>query len=411
MNGLIHPKKIKMMKKIKYLLSLILLLPLLTNAQQRISVDELIEIATGNNYQNTVNDARIKKAEFDKSAVTEFPKTGLFVENEDFSPSNPKGEWKIGIEQEIPWPGMNKARKNYMEQLISVHKMNREAIKAEITRDVKKSYYELWYLQEKKTLYHQLDSIYNDMFNAAVIRYNVGDVAGLDKIAAEAKSKEIRAQMSQLDKEIEIWQKQLMLLTNQQIYFLPEERALTRIISDELSETGVHPSLLVVMQNIEADKSLIEVQRQSNKPEFSARVFSQSYLGMKDPLSGFSVGVDFPLFGKKSIKNKISALEAEVEAGETELKWKEQNLKSQQEQSLLKLEKEEIMLAYYEESGLEQSEAIISAASLSYRSGEISFSEMSSFMIQAIDIRQNYLETLNTYNQAMIEYQYLMNHQ
>lgn len=411
MNGLIHPKKIKMMKKIKYLLSLILFLPLLTNAQQRISVDELIEIATGNNYQNTVNDARIKKAEFDKSAVAEFPKTGLFIENEDFSPSNPKGEWKIGIEQEIPWPGMNKARKNYMEQLISVHKMNREAIKAEITRDVKKSYYELWYLQEKKTLYHQLDSIYNDMFNAAVIRYNVGDVAGLDKIAAEAKSKEIRAQMSQLDKEIEIWQKQLMLLTNQQIYFLPEERALTRIISDELSEAGVHPSLLAVMQNIEADKSMIEVQRQSNKPEFSARVFSQSYLGIKDPLSGFSVGVDFPLFGKKSIKNKISALEAEVEAGETELKWKEQNLKSQQEQSLLKLEKEEIMLVFYEESGLEQSEAIISASSLSYRSGEISFSEMSSFMIQAIDIRQNYLETLNTYNQAMIEYQYLMNHQ
>ncbi|MBW7870795.1 MAG: hypothetical protein H3C39_07030, partial [Flavobacteriia bacterium] len=90
------------------------------NAQQRISVDELIEIAVSENFQNSINEARIKKAELDRKGAVEFQKTGLFVENEDFSPIEPNGVWKVGLEQEIPWPGLNKARKNYMDQLISV---------------------------------------------------------------------------------------------------------------------------------------------------------------------------------------------------------------------------------------------------------------------------------------------------
>src|SRR5690606_23310509 len=136
------------------------------------------------------NEARIKKAELDRKGAVEFQKTGLFVENEDFSPIEPNGVWKVGLEQEIPWPGLNKARKNYMDQLISVHQMNREAVKAEIIRDIKKSYYEIWDLEQKKNLYCRMDSMYSRHFQAANIRYNTGDVPGLDRISAETKMNE-----------------------------------------------------------------------------------------------------------------------------------------------------------------------------------------------------------------------------
>ena len=46
---------------------------------------------------------------------------------------------------------------------------------------------------------------------------------------------------------------------------------------------------------------------------------------------------------------------------------------------------------------------------LSYQAGEISFAEMYQFYTQAIDIRKNYLQSLNEYNQAVIEYNYFIN--
>lgn len=67
------------------------------------------------------------------------------------------------------------------------------------------------------------------------------------------------------------------------------------------------------------------------------------------------------------------------------------------------------MLKYYEGPGLKESEEIFKAAMLSYQAGEISFAEMYQFYTQAIDIRKNYLQSLNEYNQAVIEYNYFIN--
>ena len=67
------------------------------------------------------------------------------------------------------------------------------------------------------------------------------------------------------------------------------------------------------------------------------------------------------------------------------------------------------MLKYYEGPGLKESEEIFNAAMLSYQAGEISFAEMYQFYTQAIDIRKNYLQSLNEYNQAVIQYNYFIN--
>jgi cobalt-zinc-cadmium resistance protein CzcA len=73
------------------------------------------------------------------------------------------------------------------------------------------------------------------------------------------------------------------------------------------------------------------------------------------------------------------------------------------------LDKHNVLLKFYEQSGLKQSEEIIRAATLSYRSGAISFAELSQFLSQAIGIRQNYLDALNLYNQAVIQINYYDN--
>ena len=54
-------------------------------------------------------------------------------------------------------------------------------------------------------------------------------------------------------------------------------------------------------------------------------------------------------------------------------------------------------------------DAIIKAANIAYRAGEISFAELSQFLTQAIDIQKNYLDALNQYNQSAIQLRYYLN--
>lgn len=379
------------------------------SAQVEVTLEQITRIALENNALNSLNDIQIKKAEYEIKATKERPKTGVFIENEDFRPSDSQGIWKVGLSQELPWPGLNKAKKTYKEQVLETHKLNRAVIEAGIKRDVKMTYYELWYLQDKKNLYQQLDSLYKKLFDAATIRYNVGDVAGLDKISAEVKFFEVQALLNQVARDIESSQQELMLLTASEVSFLAVNTDLEKVESQIDLAPYSHPNLLLQQQNIAVSQSLIEVQKKSNRPEFSARVFSQSYLGLDDPYSGFSFTVAFPMFGSKALKNKVKALQAEVDFQNSTLKWQQMKLDSERETARIRLEKEEIMLNFYENSGLKKADSILSASALSYRSGEISYAELSQFVAQAISIKQNYLDALNMFNQAMIEYQYLLN--
>ena len=77
--------------------------------------------------------------------------------------------------------------------------------------------------------------------------------------------------------------------------------------------------------------------------------------------------------------------------------------------ALADLEKNNALLQFYENTGLSQADEIIKASTLAYRSGEIGFSELSQFLTQAIDIRKNYLENLNQYNQAAVQFNYYIN--
>ena len=91
------------------------------------------------------------------------------------------------------------------------------------------------------------------------------------------------------------------------------------------------------------------------------------------------------------------------------MQYQTQILKSSLVQRLVEVEKSISGLQFYETSGLHQAEEIIKAANQSYQAGEISYSDLSLYLSQAIEIRKNYLDNLNAYNQAIIEYNYFTN--
>lgn len=377
--------------------------------QQRISVDNAIGTALKSNQQFGVNTAQIRSASLNVKTANDIPKTGVFAENEDLRPSDKVGILKIGVSQSIAWPGLYTARKTYFMEQLKYAELNTEVLNAVIKRDVRTAYYQLWYLQDKQALFQRLDSIYTLLFKTTEVRVRTGEVAKLDQVAAEAKLRELQAFFEQNKKEMIVQQRQLMMLLNQNEWLLPVAETLKKIEIELLENNKIHPVLALQEQNVNIASSNIKVQKNTNKPEFSGRFFSQRLWGAKNPFAGFSAMASFPLFSTGAYRNKVRVAAAEKEVQEKTLSYQTQLFQTQRASAIAEIEKNYSLLNFYETSGLRQAEEIISAASLSYRTGEISFADLGQFLNQAIAIRQNYLDVLNQFNQSAIQFNYLNN--
>ncbi|HTN47224.1 MAG TPA: CusA/CzcA family heavy metal efflux RND transporter [Flavipsychrobacter sp.] len=382
-------------------------LPVFAQTPSRISFEEAYEKALEGNLQLRSSDIAVERSSVLRGTSWSLAKTGLFFENEDLRPTDHKGILKIGLSQSIEWPGVYAARKQALSHQTMATEYARQVKAIEIRKSLQTAYYAMWYYQSKMQLWEQLDSIYSSLSSAAVLRVKTGESAGLDSIAAKAKSMEIKVQLRMIEKEIAVQQIAVKTLLNSDSSFLPENRFLARInLPSDTDAALSHPSILMQRQIVEAADAELKVTRRSTLPDLSGRFFSQRLYDMPNPFTGFSVAIGVPLLNIGSQKAKIRAALLERDYQQILLHAEQKGLDAAVQQTLQHLEKDKELLDYYEQQGLAQAGAILDAAQLSYRSGEISFAELSQFMTQAIDIRKNYLDVLNQYNQSAIAFIY-----
>ncbi len=379
-------------------------------SKERISFDAAYEIALRNNLQIRSSDIALLRSQTVTGTSFDVPKTGLFIENEDLRPSDRKGILKAGVSQSIAWPGLYAAQRNLLQQQVRSLEYAKQAKALEIKRNVQTTYYTLWYHQSRQALWRELDSIYQESAAIARLRVRTGESAGLDSIAANAKSGEIYIQFKAIQNDIEMQQTSLTVLLNTDTLYLPENGTLEKIETDyKIATVNIHPSLLLQQQAVNVAQADVRVARSGSLPEFSGRFFSQTLYGLNNPYSGFSFTVGVPLLGAHNYSSKIRAAKMERDYRQTLFDYEQQVLNGQVQQAIQAVEKSKQMLQYYELSGLNQAKDIIKAANLSYKGGEISFAELSQYLNQALDIRRNYLDALNQYNQNVIQLNYYLN--
>ncbi len=282
------------MKPSAAIIAVIALLGLSSEAQsqqspvKRVTIDEAVGLAK-NNLLFEINEQQINKGKAQINTAGGLPKTGVFAENEDLRPGDNKGILKIGLSQNISWPGLYKAQKNLYNEQMKYYQANTGVIDLEIKRNVRSAFYQLWYLQEKQNLFNRLDSIYKSLNEAARLKVKTGDSPGLDSIAANVRMNEVQALLQQINNDVQIQQQILMQLLNTNEILMPALMPLGKIAMPVAGDDGTHPALALQSQNINIASAGIRVIRNENRPEFSGRFFSQRLWGAKDPFSGFSV--------------------------------------------------------------------------------------------------------------------------
>lgn len=375
-------------------------------ATQRLSFTEVFAVAAQNSLLLQGSDIAVQRSLALLPTGSILPRTGIFTENEDLRPSDNRGILKIGLSQNIEWPGVYKARRNVLHQQWRAAVSDRRLKELELKRSLQSEYYTLWYLEQKQALYRQLDSICRGLADIAVLRVRQGESAGLDSIAAKARQYEMTIQVSMLDKDIQARQVTLRNMMHTTENILPEARPLEKVPLPEAGAPGTHPYLQGQQQSVMLADAELRLSRQNLMPEFSGRFFSQRLYGLSDPYSGFSVSVGLPLWSIGGHKGRIRAAVLEKAYRQSQVQLEEERFAAETQASLLHIDKEAELLEYYEKQGLAQASAILQASGLAYRAGEISFAEFSQFLAQVIDTKRNYLDVLQQYNQAVISHSY-----
>lgn len=167
-----------------------------------------------------------------------------------------------------------------------------------------------------------------------------------------------------------------------------------------------NPTILMANQDLRIAEASRKLVGQEQLPDLWTRVFSQRlYLDRQQPFTGFSVSLNVPLLSRPMQQTKTASLHLQRQRLQTEAtnaQWQQQSNAAKS-----KIEQQALQLAYFEQTALPQAAEIKAAATLAYKSGEISYAELAQYLAQIADTEENYRATLLKYNLAAIDWLFL----
>jgi cobalt-zinc-cadmium resistance protein CzcA len=257
-----------------------------------------------------------------------------------------------------------------------------------------------------QNLNNELYDIYSKFLNNAQLRYDTGESGKIEVISAKAKVKEIETLKKQLEFDLIRYQNQFQYFLQTTETVVPNAK--TALQYEAMQPAGFEKAQGLITGFYEQQAMVFQKEAQTFKaqriPKLGLGYFGQS-LNKEVYFQGFTTGLLIPILGKVNTTRahaaEISRSQAQLEAEKSKLTF---GLQFQQLQN--EHEKYKKGVEYFKTEGLQYAEQIIVTAQKSYANGDMSYWMYISFLNQAIDIKKQYAEALNLYNQSAILLQY-----
>ena len=130
------------------------------------------------------------------------------------------------------------------------------------------------------------------------------------------------------------------------------------------------------------------------------------YYSSSDRFTGIKAGIAIPLWFKPN-SSKIEALKINHQIAQTNAQYYKSALSGEFEALLQEYSKFKSSIDYYEQSALPQADIIINQSTKSYKLGNMDYLEYIQSLSRALLVKNNYLETLNQYNQSVLAIEFL----
>lgn len=361
-----------------------------------------------------------QKAKDLEATYFELDPTTIALSQDPTSGGGPENS--ITVSQSFNLPSVYSSRKKLLKAETQVERQRLRVSSNELAAQVASAYCNLLKSRDICRVLESQDSIYSNCLRIAQARHNNGEAGVLEKMNAEKALKENNMAVLNAAKDFEQAQWALQALINTQRAIKPSENSLTALdggcaTAAFNAKTTATDSLSGLEQK--ANELAVSYARKGFLPSVSLALRGQVLIKGFNPYNierqrfkegnfmGFEVGVSLPLsFG--AIRGKVKAAQRDVELSAINRERQKVNMESTHKQLLSDFAKAKQDVDYYASSGMAQAKEMERLSQVLYANGEISYIELAQNLKASSDVKVDYINAINRYNQVVIQLNYLM---
>jgi cobalt-zinc-cadmium resistance protein CzcA len=372
-------------------------------AVDTLTLDKAIEISRTNHPSIRSATLAVDQQEALEKTAFDLDKTNVTYSSGQLNSSQIDYQWQVS--QGFKFPTTYISQSKLQSEKVDLSKEALAVTEMELERNVRSTWLQVAFVQERMSLYSELAAVYQGFAEAARKRFEAGETNALEKATAESAYSKIVLQKNQAEADLLIVRQQLARWLGSPVGIELPSYALEKLKppAQEVVDSS-NPSLAYFDQQTAVAAQQMKVEKSGFLPDLNIGYFSQQIDGVGG-LTGVQIGVGIPLFFWTQ-KGRVESAKIAEEIAATDYQAQLLGFNS-----LVNISKQEVRkylasVDWYETQGLTTAEELSRFASKGYRAGEIDYLEYLNSMSQATSIRIEYLEVLNKYNQAVTNLQF-----
>ena len=385
-----------------FFLLLAVMLPFTAKAQEKVTMDQAIELAKQNHPRLKIASAAIRQVKAGRGEVLELSPTEM-----NYSWGQLNGELRKDKQWEVTQGLGSLLTPFYKNALVNrqveTGTFYRQIVEKEVVAEVKRAWAYYLYACNLRVLYNDQNKLAEQLQRMGELRYQQGEITLLEKNMTTSMAADMKNRLFQAQEEEKLALSRLNWVCYADRPLVPADAALVQFPADYQASSFSEVHLNYFQSQANEAKAQLNVERSRFFPELSFGYVRQDILPLKG-LNSWMVGVSFPVYflpRRSKIKQaKVAAVIARPEA-ETNT----QNLYNKVSEAVASLRRQSESLRYYTTSALKEADELLKVANLQLQHSETNITEFIQAVNVARDIRRGYLETVYQYNIAALEYE------
>lgn len=378
----------------------LLLLPLPSQAQERVTLDEAIAISLENHPRLESAAISIERTQAMRGESWELAPTSVEYAFGQLNGMS-RHDQQLNITQSVGSLLTPFYKNALIRRQTETGTLYQELVRREIVAEVKRAWSYYLYTQELCQLYADQNALASELSRTSELRYQQGDITQLERSMTVTMASEMRNKLTQAQEEHKIAAARLQWVCYVDRPLVPVDSVLTQFTLPDSITAELHRNYFESQVSEAEARTKIEASRFF--PELSVGYQRQNILPDKG-LNAYVVGASFPLFfNTQRSRIRQAKMDSYIARNDAEINLRTMNNRITELEANLRQYSER--LRYYETSALPEAEVLMRAAKLQLANSETSIVEYIMSLNTALEIRRGYIETLNLHNIAALEYE------
>ena len=377
-------------RKLILFISVIILafsMPVHSQSDTDSSLNALVNEALQNNPQLKAARSRTLAQETKVSQVTAWdpPQIGIeFYQTpiQSLNPFKDGMETDYFIQQMFPFPGKLGSMGEAASSNARMYREQYNALEKNIIKDLKSSYYELYFVQKKIEINEENQALLKQLNVITLKQYEVGTGSQADALRAQTELSTLVNDGINLLKEKRNVETMINIILSRSVDTpLPEIQEIRDTIPDwtydQLADLAYknRPEIKAMQFNVEMNKSELKASEREYYPDFMVRLMYKNMANTPDDFWSAMLGVNLPIafWSNDKFSGKVQENEINIGTAGEQLNAMKNMVAGDVQNALIKIESNKNLIDLYKNTVIPQAEQTLQSTLAAYQTGKTEF--------------------------------------